>query len=187
MAEESENQEAPEKKSKKLLENKVVLATAVFLVCVGIGAPIGYLLVPKAPQVEAEPEVLPAIEEHHTEESHMALLPESQYEEIVLLEGEEAPGAIAPFEAFLANLDGGKYIRLQLQVEFNTPDIPPQLTYKMVKIRDEILNHLTQQSATELLLPSGKKALKEMSRKIINDQFKREVVRNIFFTQFVIQ
>ena len=44
MTEESEIKEVSKKSPLKLLENKFVLATAVFLVCVGVGAPIGFFL-----------------------------------------------------------------------------------------------------------------------------------------------
>ncbi len=187
MAEDSENQEVQEQESKKLLGNKYVLATAVFLLCVGIGAPIGYFLVPHAPEdISQDQEVLP-VEEEHEEPMHTSLVAESDYDEITLMEGEEAPGAIAPFDTFLANLVGGKYIRLQVQIEFTTPDVPSRLNYKLVAIRDSILTHLTEQSAEELYLPSGKKRLKEEIRKTIDGEMRGEVVRNVFFTQFVIQ
>lgn len=184
MAEESEVQEVAEKSPRRFLENKFVLATAVFLVCVGVGAPIGYFLMPTTPGEEVEtPEVSIAEEESE----HATFKQEGEYDDIVLLDGEEAPGAIAPFETFLVNLADGKYIRLQVQIEFNTPDLPRQLSYKFVAIRDELITHLTQQSAASLMLIEGKDDLKKVIRETVNKQLKREVVRNVFFTQFVIQ
>jgi flagellar basal body-associated protein FliL len=56
-----------------------------------------------------------------------------------------------------------------------------------VAIRDSILTHLKEQSAEVLYLPSGKIRLKEEIRKTIDGEMRGEVVRNVFFTQFVIQ
>lgn len=187
MTEESEIQEVSNKSPRKLLENKFVLAGAVFLICVSIGAPIGYFLMPSAPQEESASEEPIESTEHAEHTDHFGLKQEGEYEEIILLDGEEAPGAIAPLETFLVNLADEKYIRMQVQVEFNTPDVPSQLSYKLVAIRDELITHLTQQSATSLMAIQGKTDLKQVIREAINKQLKREVVRNVFFTQFVIQ
>jgi len=187
MTEESEIKEVSKKSPLKLLENKFVLATAVFLVCVGVGAPIGFFLMPSIPQEEPISEEVVKLEDHADHNDHATLNQEGEYDEIILLDGEEAPGGIAPFETFLVNLVDGKYIRMQVQVEFNTPDVPIQLSYKLVAIRDELITHLTQQSATDLMAIEGKNNLKRVIRETVNKQLKREVVRNVFFTQFVIQ
>jgi flagellar basal body-associated protein FliL len=107
--------------------------------------------------------------------------------EVELGEGEELLGAIVPLDAFLVNLSGGKYIRLQVQAELETPDIPRRFYSRVVPMRDQIITLLTQKTATELEDASGKEKLKLAIKDIMNQQLRREDVRRIYFTQFVIQ
>jgi flagellar basal body-associated protein FliL len=46
---------------------------------------------------------------------------------------------------------------------------------------------LTEQSATTLEDSQGKEKIKKNIRDLINEQLRREDVRRIYFTQFVIQ
>jgi len=104
-----------------------------------------------------------------------------------LEEGEEALGAIVPFETFLVNLSSGKYIRLQLQVEFETPDIPKRLYSRMDPIRDGIIALLTERTASDLEDSKGKEKLKKDIKDLVNERLHREDARRVYFTQFVIQ
>jgi flagellar basal body-associated protein FliL len=186
MAEETETEQTeakalPDSANRKKL---FVIAGVVCLV-IGVGAPIGYFMLGSsepAPQVE---EVKVDTQEVSTEEPHAKL--EGHADEIELEEGEEALGAIVPFETFLVNLSGGRYIRLQLQVEFETPDVPRRLQSRMVPIRDGIISLLTQQTSSELEDSKGKEKLKKGIKDLINERLHREDARRVYFTQFVIQ
>jgi flagellar basal body-associated protein FliL len=92
-----------------------------------------------------------------------------------------------PFETFLVNLSGGKYLRLQMQAEMETPDVPRRLYGRIVPIRDGVITMLTQKAATDLESAEGKELLKKSIKDLINEQLKRQDVRRIYFTQFVIQ
>ena len=102
-------------------------------------------------------------------------------------EGEEMLGAIVPLDTFLLNLVGGKYIRVQMQLEFNTLDIPKRFYGRAVPIRDAIIAFLTQEKAEDLQTPKGKQIVKESVKRIVNEQLSKNVVRRVYFTQFVIQ
>jgi flagellar basal body-associated protein FliL len=104
-----------------------------------------------------------------------------------LQDGEERIGAIAPFETFLVNLSGGKYLRLQLQVEMEGTDVPRRFHARMVPIRDGIISLLTQKKSDELEDVKGKDGLKRAIRDLINEHLKRQDVKRVYFTQFVIQ
>jgi flagellar basal body-associated protein FliL len=187
MSSESENPKAIEHvtEGKTNGRKKLVIAAGVSLAVLGIGAPVGYfLLVPsQEPEEVAEPApvVIEADKEGHSAEAPV------EDETLALLEGEEALGAIVPFDAFLVNLAGGKYLRLQLQAEMETPDVPRRLYGRIVPIRDGIITMLTQKTATELEDAAGKDVLKKSIKELINEQLKRQDVRRIYFTQFVIQ
>jgi flagellar basal body-associated protein FliL len=176
---EGEAQAAPAPTTRK---RKLIIAGAAAAVCLGIGTPLGIFLLKPAEKKEEEAviEKVPEVEEasHETE---------SEAEEGALKENEESLGAIVPFETFLVNLSGGKYLRLQMQAEFVTRDVPKRLYSRLVPIRDSIITMLTEQSATTLEDSQGKEKIKKNIRDLINEQLRREDVRRIYFTQFVIQ
>jgi flagellar FliL protein len=165
---------------------KLVMALGAVLAVLGIGAPVGYFLMVPTEVAKEEADIRPI-------EIDAGKLPEPEVvaaaadESLALLEGEEALGAIVPFDAFLVNLSGGKYLRLQLQAEMEGSDVPRRLYGRIVPIRDAIITMLTQKTAGELEDTAGKDALKKQVREIMNEQLKRQDVRRIYFTQFVIQ
>ncbi len=102
-------------------------------------------------------------------------------------EGEEALGAIVPLDTFLLNLPGGKYIRVQMQLEFQGMEVPTRFYGRVVPIRDSIITSISSQTADDLQTVKGKDELKENVRKIVNGQLRKDLVRRVYFTQFVIQ
>lgn len=102
-------------------------------------------------------------------------------------EGEEALGAIIPLDTFLLNLPGGKYIRVQMQLEFQGMEIPSRFYGRLVPVRDSIITLISNEKAEDLQTSKGKEDLKENVRKIVNEQLRKELVRRVYFTQFVIQ
>lgn len=158
----------------------VMAASGVGALLLITGVPAGYYMMKKEP---------PKVEEvtvDVTEEENTGKL-EGAQDVVELEEGEEALGAIVPLDTFLLNLPDGKYIRVQMQIEFEGLDIPPRFHSRMVPIRDAIISYLTQQKSDELQSLKGKEDVKIVIRKIINDQIRKEDVRRVYFTQFVIQ
>ena len=183
MAEEGDNKDSTEQAApapaagrKKVL----IIGGAVSMLLLGIGTPLAFMLLSTPEVAVEEPHIPDPVEE--TE-----LVAEGKNDEAEALEGEEMIGAIVPLETFLANLNGGKYIRLQLQAELETPDVPKRFYSRLVPIRDEIIAYLTEQTAESLETTQGKEKLKTNVRTIINKNLRREDVRTIYFTQFVIQ
>lgn len=167
-------------------KKKILLIAGISLVTLGVGAPVGYfLLKPGEAPVEQQPQVEEVVAQPEPVEADKK--EEGAHEELALLEGEEAMGAIVPFDTFLVNLSGGKYLRLQLQAEMETPDIPRRLYSRIVPIRDGIITMLTEKTAADIESSQGKEELKKTIKVFINEQLKRQDVRRIYFTQFVIQ
>lgn len=161
---------------------RVVIAVAGIVgLLVVVGVPAGYFLLKEEPKEtqEVTPE-MSAEPQHDKAEGHDD--PEEELEE-----GEEPLGAIVPFDAFLVNLAGGKYIRAQIQVEFETLDVPRRFYTRAVPIRDSIISLLTQTTAENLESLKGKDKLRAEIRSIINTTLRKEEVRRVYFTQFVIQ
>jgi flagellar FliL protein len=167
---------APPKSRKKLL----LIIGGVVLLLVAVGVPGAYLLLRGD---GAELEELPADSAKHA--SHTTL--EGAGSEPELEEGEQSLGAIVPLDTFLVNLSGGKYLRLQVQVEFEQLDVPRRFYSRLVPIRDSIVSLLSQQAAGQLEEHKGREKLRSAVRTQINDILRKEDVRKVYFTQFVIQ
>ncbi len=184
MAEEADKKqdEAQSPAAAPTRKRKAILVVATLLVCLGIGMPVGYFILKPAPEKTEENMVEKLAESDEPSVEH-----EQADEAKEVLEGEEALGAIVPFVTFLVNLSGGKYLRLQLQAEFETPDVPKRLYSRIVPIRDAIISLLTRQTALDLEDAQGKEKIKKSIREIMNEHLRREDVRRIYFTQFVIQ
>lgn len=148
---------------------------------VSVGTASGFFFLQGSDEPEVQESALTSVEQP------AAALMEGADDSVELEEGEEALGAIFPFDAFLVNLSGGQYIRLQVQAEFEGPEVPKKMYARMVPIRDAIITLLTQQTAAELQDIKGKEKLKKSIRDLINERLRREDVRRIYFTQFVIQ
>jgi flagellar FliL protein len=180
---EQQSQEADVAPSKG--RKSLVVVVALVMLLLGAGVPVGYFLLksPEPIQEDRVEEIEVPAEDNSKHEA--TLVEESQ--EIELAEGEEAIGAIVPLDTFVVNLAGGKYVRVQAQAELETPDIPRRFYARVVPMRDQIISLLTQKRAEELEDVNGKEKLKTQIREIMNQQLRREEVRRIYFTQFVIQ
>lgn len=181
---ETEQKEAEALPAPRNSKKTLVIGGVVCLV-LGVGAPIGYFMFNSSEPPAKVEDVKVDTKEEPSESNHSKL--EGQADSLELEEGEEALGAIVPFETFLVNLSGGKFIRLQLQVEFESADIPKRFYSRMVPIRDAVIALLTQQSAGDLEDIKGKEKLKKDIKELINEQLHREDARRVYFTQFVIQ
>jgi flagellar FliL protein len=181
MAEEEKKEASESETSVAPYRNKRVLIAAggIVALLITVGIPAGYFLMKDEQKEVAEvtPEMAP---EQHKPEGH-------DDGEDLFEEGEEPLGAIVPFETFLVNLSGGKYIRLQVQVEFETLDVPRRFYTRAVPIRDGIISLLTQMTAENLETSKGKDKLRAEIRSTINTALRKEEVRRVYFTQFVIQ
>jgi len=187
MAEQSEKpKEIEHAAGAKTSRRKLVLLAGVVTAVLGVGAPVGYLLFKPADAPKEEPAVGVDAAMESVKEPQVEVAPVED-DALTLLEGEEALGAIVPFDTFLVNLSGGKYLRLQVQAEMETPDIPRRLYGRIVPIRDGIITMLTQKSAADLESVEGKSSLKKGIKDLINEQLHKQDVRRIYFTQFVIQ
>ena len=170
---------APAKKGGKKI---VIIAVALILLLVAIGAPVLFLMGKK--------EENNAIEELSASAAKIdgsELIPEGGADQDEAQEGEEALGAIFPLETFVVNLSGGSFIRLQLQLEFTERDIPQRFYSKLVPIRDAIITLLSARTSNDVSSVKGKEVLKAELKELVNDQLKREDVKQIYFTQFIVQ
>ena len=183
MAEEKDTEEKVEAPAKGGSNKTLILAIGgVAILLLAIGIPLSVMLIKSAPAPDAE-EVLSGTLNEKSE----APLPEGADDEEELVEGEETLGAIVPLESFLVNLNGGGYIRLQAQLEFKERDVPKRFYVRLVPIRDAMLSLLASRTAQDMVTSEGRGALKSDFKELVNEALKKEVIKQVYFTQFVVQ
>lgn len=177
MAEEEKGEEAaaPPAKSKKKL---YVIAAAVVLV-VAAAAGAFFFLRPKPDPGQ--------FTEEDAADGESGAVPEGQVGEDEFAEDEEALGAIFPLETFVVNLDAGKYLRCQVQLEFSQRDVPKRFHVKLVPIRDGIISLMSSRNAEEIGSEKGREALKTEIKDLVNEVMRKEEIKRVYFTQFVVQ
>lgn len=160
-----------------------MLIAIILVVVLLVGGGAAFFLM-SSKKKEAKTESLDPEAAQITDGSNTA---EGSGEQDELEEGEEGLGAIFPLDPFVVNLDGGGFVRTQIQLEFNERDIPKRLYGRIVPIRDAIIVLLTKKKQDDVLSVLGKDELRKEIKDVINEILKKEDVKRIYFTQFVVQ
>jgi len=168
---------APAKPGKKKL---FMIVGGVFGLILAVGTPIMFM------KMHAAKKDTELASQADLKDGDTAAL-EGSTQEDELQEGEEALGAIFPLDAFVVNLLGGRYIRTQVQIEFITRDVPQRFYARLIPVRDMVIKVLASHTADEMLSDKGKEGLKKEIMDNINVILKHEEVKNVYFTQFVVQ
>jgi flagellar basal body-associated protein FliL len=166
---------APVQSKKKMM---ILAGVGVVVLLIAIGVPVAMMLTKK--DTKSEDLAADAARE-------AGLVPEGSEDEDELDEGEAALGAIFPLDTFVVNLQGGRFIRTQLQLEFEAREIPKRFYAKMVLIRDAIIGLLAKRTAEDVLSDKGRSSLKSEVRESVNEILKKEDIKAVYFTQFVVQ
>lgn len=102
----------------------------------------------------------------------------------------ESMGHIFSLESFIVNLsdEGGKrYLRVTMGLEVSDPKASDELTKRLPQIRDRILMILPTRKVGDLQTAEGKNSLRSEIAAELNELFGKEIVKKIYFTEFVIQ
>lgn len=112
-------------------------------------------------------------------------------EEVVEEKGDSALMPMEPFVVNLADEGGSHFLRasVQLIVRANEAEAKEMEEKKVLTmpVRSAILELLAQQKASELVTPEGKEALKEAIKKRASEVFKKHKIREVLFSEFVVQ
>ena len=103
---------------------------------------------------------------------------------------ESEVGVMFDMDPFVVNLNetGGKrYLKSKIEIEFVGEEVRKELTNRLPQLRDVILLHLSSKTLDEIRNVDGKIELKNALIKRINQVLKQGKIRNLYFTQFVIQ
>ena len=99
-------------------------------------------------------------------------------------------GPMYPMSQFVVNLlseGGSKYLKVVLDIELDAAELSAELDQKKSLIRDIIIRSLSSKTFEEVSTMKGKDRLKDEVVNKINDVLADGQVKNIFFTDFVVQ
>ena len=92
-----------------------------------------------------------------------------------------------PFILNLADRDQSRYLKVSIKLQLDRPEGETDFEDKLPAIRDALLVLLTSKEARGLRTVEGKMLVREEIGGRINSIMKRGKVRQIFFTDFIIQ
>ena len=189
---------APAKKSSKMKLIIIVVAAMV----VGGGGAFGALKIfggSPAPPAGLDAEAAPAPPRPGTDSANPITAPTDRVAAAAPADGHggEGEGAVEQlgprnieFKPFIVNLNdaGGKrFLKLTMSVEAETEALESEINNKMPQFRDLILLLLSSLSYDDISTLDGKMRLRSQMLNRINSQLSSGKIRNIYFSEFVVQ
>lgn len=98
-----------------------------------------------------------------------------------------ATEALDPFIANLADEEGRRYLKATIQFEFFEHETPGEFTDRAAQVRDAIITLLTSKTFGEVRTPQGKALLREEIINRTNHVVHRDIVKAVYFTEFIVQ
>lgn len=169
----SEEGEAKEGKGKKGGNKKMIIIAAAVLVLVAVGAGAFLFLGGKGKKSGAEHGAEPAAE-HGADHGG----------------GHKDGGksALVSLDPFILNLaEQGRFLKATLQLELSSAELQPVVTDKVPQVRDAIITLVSSKSADALSSAEGKLQLKDDILLRVNIVIGKDAIKNIYFTEFVMQ
>jgi len=102
----------------------------------------------------------------------------------------ETMGPTKKLETFIVNLadkDGTRYLRISMDLELETKETAQVVDKRLPKIRDAILMILPTKKYEDIGTVEGKSSLRNEMLTKINELMVPESIKNIYFTEFVVQ
>ncbi len=193
----AEGDEAPPKKGGKL--KLIIIGVLGLLIVGGGGVFVGMTFLggggdaPATLPVETAPEPGEDTEEPITAPTE---LPEDEEgeaaaegEEGAAVEEDTGPQNIE-FKSFIVNLGGSggkRFLKLTMSVEAEDADLADEINQKMPQFRDIILLLLSSLAYEDIATLDGKLRLRNQILNRLNTQLTEGKVKNIYFSEFVVQ
>jgi flagellar FliL protein len=99
-------------------------------------------------------------------------------------------GPMFPLDSFTVNLlsdSGRRYLKVQINLELNEEEVAAELESKTAVVRDTVIRLLSSKTLEEISTAKGKDNLKEQIVNQLNLRLRDGNVRNVYFTEFVVQ
>jgi flagellar FliL protein len=99
-------------------------------------------------------------------------------------------GPLVAFEPLIVNLSdatAARYVKVTVQLEVGNEEQRLFTEQHIVPVRDRLIVYFSGLPSDHALGPAAKEAMKEELRGVINDVLGTDIIRNVYFTEFVIQ
>ena len=99
-------------------------------------------------------------------------------------------GPLVEMKPLVGNLDdpaAGRYVKIKLHIEIASEDIRPQVEAALVPIRSELLVYFTGLKVEDTIGSKNKKRIIADVTDLVEGVAGEELVRRVFFTEFVTQ
>jgi flagellar FliL protein len=99
-------------------------------------------------------------------------------------------GPMFPLDTFTVNLlsdNGRRYLKVQMNLELDGEELAAELESKTAVIRDVVIRLLSSKTLEEISTAKGKDKLKEQIVNQLNLRLRDGNIRNVYFTEFVVQ
>ncbi|WP_104760823.1 flagellar basal body-associated protein FliL [Helicobacter cetorum] len=93
----------------------------------------------------------------------------------------------APFVVNLVSQNGRRYLKTSISLELNNEKLLNEIKIKDTAIKDTIIEILSSKSVEEVVTNKGKNKLKDEIKSHLNSFLIDGFIKNVFFTDFVIQ
>ncbi len=101
---------------------------------------------------------------------------------------QEEMSVLVPLEPFVVNLSApGRYLKVTMQFELVDSSYESMVTQRMPILRDAVITLLSSKSTESVSGPEGKFQLKDEILFRANQAMGKEVFKNLYFTEFVMQ
>ena len=102
--------------------------------------------------------------------------------------GKKDSAVLVPFEPFVVNLSApGRYLKVTIHFELKNAGDEEFVKSKTPVLRDVVITLLSSKSADAVSGPEGKFQLKDEVLFRANQALGREIIKNLYFTEFVMQ
>jgi len=96
--------------------------------------------------------------------------------------------ALVALDSFVLNLaEQGRFLKVTMQFELHNVIDQPLVTDKIPQLRDAIITLVSSKSAEAVSSPEGKLQLKDELLLRANQSVGKDVFKNLYFTEFVMQ
>jgi len=92
-----------------------------------------------------------------------------------------------PFVVNLADPKGKRYLKVKIELELESKEAAANVTKATPKLRDMVIMMLTSLGFEEVMTPEGKVRVRDELLERFNETLRPEHIKNIYFTEFVVQ
>lgn len=99
-------------------------------------------------------------------------------------------GPMYPLDQFVVNLlseSGSRFLKLELNLELDNEKLSPEIDGKKPLIRDIIIRTLTSKTYEDISTAKGKERLKDEIVSRLNEVLRDGYIKNVYFTDFIVQ